>query len=93
MSTGRRVSAFDRGVLDLVEAVVLAPHVGATFSGVVVDADEPREDGARGSLQLREPAVVARVTSHDGPLPLGGALDARLDEVSVPDRRVRFVTP
>jgi exoribonuclease R len=92
-TTGRRVSAFDRGVLDLVEAVVLAPHVGATFSGVVVDADEPREDGARGSLQLRQPAVVARVTSRDGPLPLGGALDARLDEVSVPDRRVRFVTP
>jgi len=89
--TGRRVAAFDRGALDLVEAVVLAPRVGETFTGVVVDADEPRDGRARGALQLRDPAVVAPVTSTSGALPLGGALDARLDEVSVPHRRVTFV--
>jgi len=89
--TGRRVSAFDRGVLDLVEAAVLAPHVGETFTGVVVDADEPREGRARGALQLRDPAVVAPVVSTSGALPLGDTLDARLDEVSVVHRRVTFL--
>ncbi len=87
--TGRRVSAFDRGALDLVEAAVLAPAVGRTFVGVVVDADEPRDGQARGQLQLREPAVRARVTA-DGPLPLGGSVEARLTEASVPHRRVVF---
>ncbi len=89
--TGRRVSAFDRGVLDLVEAAVLAPHVGATFTGVVVDADEPRDGRARGALQLRDPAVVAPVVTASGALPLGGTIDARLDEASVLHRRVTFV--
>lgn len=88
--TGRRVSAFDRGALDLVEAVVLAPRVGERFTGVVVDADEPKAGRTRGALQLREPAVVAPVTAA-GDLPLGQPLDARLDEVSVPHRRVTFV--
>ena len=89
--TGRRVSAFDRGALDLVEAVVLAPHVGGAFTGVVVDVGEPRDGRARGALQLRDPAVVAPVTSASGVLPLGGTLDVRLDEVSVLHRRVTFV--
>ncbi|MBO0899352.1 RNB domain-containing ribonuclease [Cellulomonas sp. zg-ZUI22] len=89
--TGRRVAAFDRGVLDLVEAAVLAPRVGQVFTGVVVDADEPRDGRVRGALQLRDPAVVAPVTSASGVLPLGETLDARLDEVSVPHRRVTFV--
>lgn len=86
--TGRRVAAFDRGVLDLVEAAVLAPAVGRTFTGVVVDVDG--DAGTRGALQLRDPAVVAPVTAAGGGLPLGEAVDARLDEVSVPLRRVTF---
>ncbi|GIG40304.1 RNB domain-containing ribonuclease [Cellulomonas phragmiteti] len=89
--TGRRVAAFDRGALDLVEAVVLAPRVGERFTGVVVDADEPRDGRVRGALQLRDPAVVAPVTSAAGGLPLGGTVDVRLDEVSVAHRRVTFV--
>ena len=86
-STSRTVAAFDRGVVDLVEAVVLAPSVGDTFRGVVVDLDRD----TRGSLQVREPAVVARVTSPERPLPLGETVDARLAEASVADRKVAFV--
>lgn len=85
-STSRTVAAFDRGVVDLVEAVVLAPSVGRTFRGVVVDLD--RE--TRGSLQVRDPAVVARVTSAEEPLPLGGTVEARLTQASVAERRVTF---
>lgn len=88
--TGRRLAAFDRGVLDLVEAVLLEPCVGRTFTGVVVDA-EARDSGARGSVQLREPAVVAPVSGPTGELPLGATVDVRLDEVSVHHRRVTFV--
>lgn len=84
------MAAFDRGALDLVEAVVLAPHAGEHFTGVVVDADAPKDGRVRGALQLREPAVVAPVTAS-GDLPLGQRLEVRLDEVSVPHRRVTFV--
>ncbi|WP_309134094.1 RNB domain-containing ribonuclease [Cellulomonas sp.] len=87
--TGRRAGAFDRGALDLVEAVVLAPALGRTFRGAVVDVDERGDGSTRGQLQVREPAVRARVTA-DGPLPLGRLVDARLVEASVPHRRVAF---
>jgi exoribonuclease R len=50
----RRESAYGRAALDLVEALVLAPAVGARFGAVVVDVDE-----RRAQVQLRDPAVVA----------------------------------
>ncbi|WP_230685030.1 hypothetical protein [Cellulomonas sp. JZ18] len=88
-TTGRRAGAFDRGALDLVEAAVLAPAVGRTFRGAVVDVDGRDGGPGRGQLQLHEPAVRARVTAP-GPLPLGEVVDARLAEASVPHRRVVF---
>jgi exoribonuclease R len=49
----------DAAVLDLAEAVVLAPRVGEFFDGVIVDEDR------RGAMvQLTDPAVLARITAR-----------------------------
>jgi exoribonuclease R len=48
----RRASAVERGVVDLVEAMILAGREGETFDALVVDHD---------TLQLVDPAVRAKV--------------------------------
>jgi exoribonuclease R len=79
----RRAHAIDRAVVDLAEALVLEPRVGDTYCGVVVEAD-----GRGGEVQLRDPAVRARVGA--GGLPLGKEIDIRLDAVDVAKRTVTF---
>jgi hypothetical protein len=74
-------------VLDLVEAGVLAGSVGATFSGVVVDTDE--RDPRSGTVVIAEPAVEAPVRSTS-PLPLGDAVQVRLEAADPSRREVRF---
>jgi exoribonuclease R len=82
----RRASAYERGCVDLVEAALLSSRVGEEFDAVVVDV---RDGGESGVVQLRDPAVRGRVAG--AALPLGTDVRVRLDEVSVPDRTVRFV--
>jgi len=82
-----RAHQYEGAVHDLVEAVVLQPRVGETFAGVVVSVEE--HDQTRGTLVVPDPAVEASLTSS-GPLPLGGAVRARLAEADPHTRRVRF---
>ena len=56
--SARRASKYERGIVDLVEAMVLAPHIGQSFTGVLIDVDPDRKAGR---LQLPDPAVEARV--------------------------------
>lgn len=70
-------------MLDLTEAVVLAPRVGEVFDAVVVDAG-PRS----GTVQLADPAVRAPCDGDD--LPVGQALRVRLASVDLERRAVRF---
>jgi exoribonuclease R len=79
----RRAHEVDRAVVDLAEALVLQGRRGETFRGVVTEVD-----GDRGMVQLREPAVRARIDGAG--LPLGEEVDVRLDEVDVATRRVVF---
>ncbi|HEU5085096.1 MAG TPA: RNB domain-containing ribonuclease, partial [Acidimicrobiales bacterium] len=58
-----RAGELDRAVVDHLEALVLADHVGERFDAVVVD-----HRGDASVVQLHEPAVVAGVP---GTLPLG----------------------
>jgi exoribonuclease R len=81
----RRAHEVDRAVVDLAEALVLQGRRGETFRAVVTEVD-----GDRGMVQLREPAVRARVEGHG--LPLGEEVDVRLDEADVATRRVVFRT-
>ncbi len=73
----------DRNVIDLAEAVVLHGREGQVFEAVVTDEDER---GVR--IQLREPAVVARLSAnHVDP---GDAVRVRLLEADPARRLVRF---
>jgi exoribonuclease R len=75
---GRAAGAVERACVDLVEALVLAPHVGERFPATVIDVHE---------IQLAEPAVRARC---DGELEPGQELIVRLVEADPARRHVRF---
>ena len=75
---GRAAGAVERACVDLVEALVLAPHVGERFPATVIDDHE---------IQLAEPAVRARC---DGELEPGQELIVRLVEADPARRHVRF---
>ncbi len=78
-----RAQAVERAVVDLAEAVVLAPRAGETFEAVVVEIGE-----SHGVIQLREPAVRARC---DGPrLPLGRPVRVVLASVDLAAGKVGF---
>jgi exoribonuclease R len=85
--SGRKAHQYERGVLDLVEAAVLHPHVGGMFPGVVVQVDE--DDPKQGAVVVQEPAIEGRVTSEQE-LPLGTDVEVRLAEADVAKRSVRF---
>lgn len=76
---------YEAACINLVEAAVLANRVGEVFAGVVVDM---HRDQPRGEIQLRRPAVHARIDGED--VDLGEELLVRLVEASVPTRSVRF---
>jgi exoribonuclease R len=79
----RKAHEVDRMVVDLAEALVLQGRQGETFCGVVTEAEQ-----GRGMVQLRDPAVRARIEGAD--LPLGEEVDVRLASVDVGTRRVAF---
>ena len=85
--SGRVASAYERGILDLVEAGVLRDRVGEVMTGVVVEVDEKKPH--RGQVVVAGPAVEARIEG-DAPLPLGEEIQVELVEADVDDRRVRF---
>jgi hypothetical protein len=80
MSAGaHRAGTVERGVVDLVEAAVLAGREGERFDAVVIDD---------GLVQLREPAV--RGPLEDGGPPPGRAVAVRLETADVATRKVAF---
>jgi len=96
MQRSDRLSAkYDRACVDAVEAAVLTGSVGRLFDGVVVELDAARPASAdgqpavrTGTVQLSDPAVMAKVSGVD--LPLGEYTKVRLSEADVAARRVRF---
>ncbi len=85
--SGRRANQYERAILDLVEAGVLADHVGETFDAVVVDLDD--RDKGRGDITVERPAIEAEVTGDS--LPLGEEVVVRLERADVRTRTVEFV--
>lgn len=79
----RRAHAVDRAVVDLAEAIILAPRVGQEFDAVVVESTSKG-----GIVQLVDPAVRARCEGAD--LPLGKALRVRLVTADAVSRKVIF---
>ena len=74
-----RASVVERGVIDLVEALVLTGREGERFAGIVIDDR---------TVQLAEPAVRAPV---EGACPEPGAeVEVRLSAADAATRSVRF---
>ncbi len=85
--SGQRAKTYERAVLDLVEAGVLADRIGEEFAAVVVSVDE--KDPTQGTAMLKEPGVEAAV-SGSAALPLGTDVTVRLVTADVADRKVEF---
>ena len=67
----RKAQQFEAGIVSLMEAAVLSPYVGETFTAVVVDLDE-----RGGVIQLADPPVTAHCNGDD--LPLGEEVEVGL---------------
>lgn len=78
----RRAGKVERGVVDLVEALLLQGREGETFEAVVID---------EGLLALRDPAVRARIDEAACPEP-GSEITVRLAHADPAARRVEFTT-
>lgn len=75
---GRSASAYERGVIDLAEALVLSDRVGEVFDAVVTDVN-PKSGQA--TVQLPEPAVELRVPGRPGEA--GERIRVRIDAADV----------
>jgi exoribonuclease R len=73
----------ERAVVDLAETSLLKDRVGQTFTGVIVEAED-----THGEIQLRDPAVRARIDGVG--LPLGEDVTATLLTADVSTRQLRF---
>jgi exoribonuclease R len=73
----------DHAVVDLAEALLLQNRIGDVFRGVVLQAEPDH-----GLIQIREPAVQARLAGAD--LPVGKEVTARLVAADVTTRVVTF---
>jgi exoribonuclease R len=81
----RRAGEFERAVVDLTEAVLLAERIGEEFDAAVVDVSG---EGKSGTVALDDPPVWAKCA---GPgLRAGERLRVRLLEADPTTRRVRF---
>lgn len=85
----RRAGAVERGCVDIVEAALLKSRVGDLFDGCVVDVEDRQP--TVGTVQLADPAIVARIESGTPlPLPLGERLRVRLVQADPGTSKVRF---
>ncbi|MFK4064322.1 RNB domain-containing ribonuclease [Streptomyces sp. NPDC029674] len=84
----RRGNTVERECVDVVEAALLKERVGEIFDAVVVDVRE--RDPAVGTVQVAEPAVVARIEGGPAALPLGERVRARLTQADPGTAKVQF---
>lgn len=103
--TGQRAGSYERAIVDVVEAALLAGREGEAFDAVVVDVEDDRERARRleresggesdAATGARRGQVVLAEPAVRAPvegvdLPLGEPVRATLREASVEERRVRF---
>ena len=87
--SGRAANAYERGVLDLTEALVLKDRVGEIFEGVLTDV-HPKT--GVGTVQIADPAVELRVGSARQQ-EVGSEVRVRVDKVDVRSGRVTLSRP
>jgi exoribonuclease R len=82
-ASDHRAHALERACIDLVETVLLAPHVGETFEAAVVERNHKG-----GTVQLRRPPVRAKCDGDA--LPLGEPIEVRLERADPTTRTLLF---
>lgn len=86
--SARRANAYERAILDVLEAGLLQGRAGEEFSGVVTSVDE--KDERRGVVLVEAIGVEAPLVSASGALPLGTDVTARLAVADLAARKVEF---
>jgi len=79
-----RAKKYERGIIDLLEALVLSTRIGQTFTGTVVEIDK---DGTDGVVVIEDLAVEARVS---GKVELGAEMTVRLVTADPATGKVSF---
>lgn len=85
-ASSQRAGRFERAVIDLAEALALAPRVGEVFAAGIVEVSK---DKAHGIAMLRDLAIEGPVQAN-APLPLGEEMALRLVEADPWRRIIRF---
>ena len=83
----RKAHAYDRAIVDMVEAGLVHDKVGHEFDGVITDLDD--KDPTRGIVVISSVAVEGRVSASH-PLPLGRRVRVKLAEADVAKRTIAF---
>ncbi|MFI7340337.1 RNB domain-containing ribonuclease [Streptomyces sp. NPDC050085] len=84
----RRGNSVERECVDIVEAALLQDRIGELFDACVVDVKD--REPAVGTVQLTDPAVVARIEGGASALPLGERLRVRLTQADPGRAKVQF---
>ena len=82
-ASGQRASAYERGVLNIAEALMLMGQEGAFMEGVLVDVNPKTH---RGVVQIPDSAVELNVTAN--PKDIGEIIRVRIDGVDVQHGKV-----
>lgn len=90
----RLAHQYERAIIALAQAVILAPRVGESFQGSIVETLHGGRDGSSGGahagiVMLRDPPLEAQVDG-DAPLQLGADVNVRLAQVDPGTRAVRL---
>jgi exoribonuclease R len=83
----RRANAYERSIVGMVEAGLVADRVGSVFDGVITEVDQ--RDDTRGIVVLSTLAIEGRITGTTV-LPLGQAVRVKLVEADIAKRVVAF---
>lgn len=86
-STDRRAGHYQRAIIDLTEALILAPRLGETFEASIISVAPNAPQG--GTAMLRDLAIEAPVIGLK-PLSLGQDVRVRLLEANPVRRRIMF---
>jgi exoribonuclease R len=83
----RKAHAYERAIVSMVEAGLVADQVGSEFDGVITDVDDREQ--TRGIVALSSVAVEGRVTGT-GTLPLGQPVRVKLVQADIAAGTIAF---
>jgi len=83
----RKAHAYERSIVSMVEAGLVAEHVGSSFDGVITEVDE--REPTRGIVALSTLAIEGRVKGATA-LPLGQPVRVKLVEADIAKRTIAF---